>query len=182
MGLEQPYSKDHHMTLHTTRSERKAHSLALRAHKAKLPQRIRNTDRERIEQSIEAHLAEVDALILTLDQCDGEADFEAVNEDGGNITDEPHDPEANEPSLSWGADINQARALSNCAGALHFRRGGWQSRDEDLEAEHDGREPDSEDEGAQCEDEGAEDYLEGDEREDWEPRVAAFVLDQGGTP
>jgi len=32
----------------------------------------------------------------------------------------------------------------------------WFTMDRDLEAEHDGREPQCEDEGAQCDDEGAE--------------------------
>ena len=39
--------------------------------------------------------------------------------------------------------MNQDKALKNCAGTIYLPGGGWVFRDRDLEAEHDGREPDS---------------------------------------
>ena len=52
-----------------------------------------------------------------------------------------------EPSLAHTNDLDQSRA--------HLLIRNWDSAS-DLETEHDGREPQCEDEGAQCEDEGAE--------------------------
>jgi hypothetical protein len=86
------------------------------------------TEREHIEQTIEAHLSVADALIRSLDTADGDADFEY---DG---TAEPDND--TEPSLGWTADIDQRRAVKSCAFDCHGD-GAWA----DMEAEHDGREP-----------------------------------------
>lgn len=93
-------------------------------------------ERQRIEAAIQQHLDETERLVARLDASDPDPDLE----DGGD--DEPD--AGGEPSLGWTGETNQVRALKAC------RDGG-----EDMEDEHDGREPCCEDEGAQCEDEGA---------------------------
>ena len=62
-----------------------------------------------------------------------------------------------EPSLAHTNDVDQSRAKRNVTGTRFTAdKQAWFTMDRDLEAEHDGREPQCEDEGAQCDDEGAE--------------------------
>src|SRR4051812_22701012 len=50
----------------------------------------------------------VDNVLQLLDELDGDTDLEAVNEDGGNVEDEPHDENTDdEPSLGWTATVDQ---------------------------------------------------------------------------
>lgn len=154
------------MTLHITPQERRAHSALIRKHKDRLPKRIPSVSRERIEQAIEAHMEQADRLIRVLDLYDGDAaDYEpALGSNGSchsperddqsfwayctrderevDVADEPHDEmdEGNhEPSLAHTNDFNQEQARRHI-GTLQIGET-WIQGSEDLEAEHDGREP-----------------------------------------
>jgi hypothetical protein len=110
---------------------------------ASAPAALSPERRKMIEATIEARIEEAEGLIGLLDQVDGDPDLCGSEHDGG-------EPDAcDEPSLGWSAAINQDRALKQ------FRNPASGVWGVDLEAEHDGREPCCEDEGAQCEDEGA---------------------------
>jgi len=117
--------------------------------KIPLPKELSPGARAQVEKAIEAHAAARDALIAFLDEADGEPDFEPC------VTNEPHDEDTDrEPSLAHTLDFDQARAQSNLKNRWFMRAD--ISMDHDLEAEHDGREPQCEDEGAACDDEGVD--------------------------
>jgi hypothetical protein len=63
-----------------------------------------------------------------------------------DVQDEPHDPDPDETSLGWLTGMNQEVALKQSTGTYWVpgtNRTIWSTKDADLEAEHDGREPDA---------------------------------------
>lgn len=132
------------------------HTSTIRA-KNLLPRALPQAVREKVETAVEA-------LIAFLDAKDGDPDLEpslgyannfvAGDDREGDVGDEREPEECFEPSLAHTLDINQIRAHKMLA---------RDSGGEDMEDEHDGREPCCEDEGAQCEDEGAQCEGEGED-------------------
>jgi hypothetical protein len=134
-----------------------------------IPVRIPKALREGIEAAIQAHLTAVEKLTAVLDRADGDLDLEPslghhpygrplslTDCEGGDVQDGPHDPEPDERDLGWGPGVNQPHALRQCWGDYRLPDGTWDNRDTDREGEHDGREPQCEDEGAACDDEGVD--------------------------
>jgi hypothetical protein len=129
------------------------------------PIRIPKALRDELEAAVQAHLTAVEKLTAVLDKADGDESLEPSlgsitygvpahlqDCEGGDVQDEPHDEsdEGNsEPGLAHTNDISQLQASKNLTA-------GWNGMASDLEEQHDGREPQCEDEGAACEDEGAE--------------------------
>src|SRR4051812_47163892 len=90
------------------------------------PRALTPSKRKRIEGRIEE-------LIAVLDAADPDPDLEP-SLCGGPCTDDREDDSADdEPELGWTADINQERALCNVRRTSEFNH---------SETEHDGREPD----------------------------------------
>lgn len=127
-----------------------------------LPKRLPAAVRAKVEDALERLMTAQDALLAYLDRMDGDTDLEAsidhpfnkpsamVDLEGGDVQDEPHDPEADEPSLAHTNDLNQEQARRHLT-AVQYRDGTWFGMDEDREAEHDGREPDN-DREERCDD------------------------------
>lgn len=127
------------------------------------PVRIPKALREEMEAAIQAHLLAVEKLTAVLDRADGDPDLEPslghhvygrkeVDLEGGDVQDERHDDadEGNaEPSLAHSNDMNQLIAQRHVQDRhLKLPRGtGWVYSAGDLEAEHDGREPNANFEG-----------------------------------
>jgi hypothetical protein len=110
-------------------------------------------DRSRIE-------ALVEGLIGYLDSLDTDPDLEEDDFGGGDVNDEPHDEEPDrEPSLGWANDTEQVSSRSFFGNAT------------DLEAEHDGSEPD---------DDGIGDMDGLQEQTNGEPNLGSFdrMMDQ----
>jgi hypothetical protein len=109
-----------------------------------LPRNVPKAARQKVEEAIEA-------MIAWLDHMDGDADHEDVGDDepslgGGELGDDRElDDCDDEPSLAHTNDFNQVQAqrlLKGCVG----RDGTWFHANNDSEAQHDGREPDVDDE------------------------------------
>lgn len=139
----------------------------------RLPKYLPEKTRLLVESAIERHQAATEALIAFLDTADGDPDHEHDPADppaGIGIDDDERDgtghyggSEDHEPELGWTADINQDHALRN------LRLTAVQNSNHG-EVEHDGREPQGDEEP---EDEGAE-------HDGREPPAAPFELVQDG--
>jgi hypothetical protein len=120
--------------LNLTTTGRRRRPASHRVYKEALPRRIPNDKRERIEQAIEAHFAQADALIRVLDQFDGDIDLEHDDSDlelshgcgspqggwsrtakGFWLDDQEEDVADDEWSLGWPADHNQDNAIRSCS-------------------------------------------------------------------
>ena len=133
------------------------HTTPRRATALQLPKRLPEKTRAQVEDAIETLMAAEQALIDYLDRMDGDPDIEPNmpgnvfdDREGGDVQDEPHDPDGDEPSLAHTNDLDQERARRLLM-PVQYRDGSWHEMTGDLEAEHDGREPDN-DREERCDD------------------------------
>ena len=102
-----------------------------------LPKALPPATRKIVNAAIKQHMAATEALIAFLDKADGDPDEEPC------ITSEPHDEDPDrEPSLAHTLDLDQERARRHLG-----KPGTPDFYGPDLEAEHDGREPEDETDG-----------------------------------
>jgi hypothetical protein len=128
-----------------------------------LPKRLPKDVRPAIEAAIEQHQAAMTGLIALLDAFDGDTDLEPslgaqdpawgstnqelwAHSNGDDREGDEHDgrePDVDdEPSLAHSNDLNQEAARRHLTD-LRFPGRAWATADADLEAEHDGREPEA---------------------------------------
>jgi hypothetical protein len=120
------------------------------------PVRIPKALRDELEAAVQAHLTAVEKLTAVLDRADGDENSEpslgsityglpAHRQDcEADVVDEPHDEvdEGNgEPSLAHTNDLNQETAQKHLGILPISNARTWVTGSEDLEVEHDGREP-----------------------------------------
>jgi hypothetical protein len=115
--------------------------------------------------------AEIERLLAVLDTWDGEAYYEAVNEDCADVVDERHDGDGDGADVAWTerhhGTMQACRGDEDGEPSLGSAEG-WQGVNQTWWAS-----------GVRDDREHSDDSNEGDNRDDLEPRLPAFELVQG---